>query len=248
MLALSDEMRDRAVVAKERVVRLMTTLGTEAGRGSDCSEHFRLRDLQSTASIAFLYGLRTDLPDRSPIYDNDLLSFALRVPTKWKKEGQLVRTALKLANPQLARIVDANTGLPAGLCPPWSTVLGQAKDAARKAAARAADFSRAIARFREPPVGQTIFRSDSWHDMNGMLRLCERYRSLVERTVAQLDETLFNRDVVTELLRDDLAVRTPRLNKLWEMILTFGLFDAKWGPMSPRSKADLRGIQQRRAG
>lgn len=235
-LALCNEMKERAAVGKERVIHLMTSLVGEGRTGSTCSEYFRLHDLQSTASIAFLRGLRTSFPDRSPGYDNDLLSLALSVPVELKGQGQIVRAALRIANRRLARIPDANTGLPAGLCPPWSTFAGAMRDAVRGGARALAGCSKHAARLRQATPGSRIFKQhDSWHDMNGMLRLCDRYRSMVETAVEQLDAALFDTEIVADLLRDDLNAKAPRLNKLWEILLTFQLFDAKWGPATKRA-------------
>lgn len=58
---------------------------------------------------------------------------------------------------------------------------------------------------------------------------------MVERTVNNLDETIFDKKVVTELLDHDLSTACPRLSRLWEMILTFGLFDQKYGPNASRN-------------
>jgi asparagine synthase (glutamine-hydrolysing) len=236
-LALNVEMRERATIAKERFIRRIVGLYQDGRSIQSCSDCLRLHDLQSTASIAFTRGLRTSFPDRSPIYDNDLLAFALSAPFEWKRHAQIVRTALKLANPKLARIMDANTGLPAGLCPPWNTVLGSMRQFVRTTARGLSRYSIAVDRLRDAPVGSRIFvQHDSWHDMNGMLRLCDRYRSMVETAVERLDGTLFDKDVVSRLLRDDLTARVPRFNKLWEIILTFQLFDAKWGPGANREE------------
>jgi hypothetical protein len=237
MLALSDEMKARAALAKERVVHLMSRLFVASDGNRDSTEYFRLHDLQSQASMACLRGLRTSFPDRSPIYDNDLLSFALTIPSQWKKDGRIVRAALQCANPKLARIPDANSGLPAGLCPPWSTVLGSVQQTVRRSARALASHCRFVNRFREAPPGQRILvQHGISHDMNGVVRLCERYRSMVEAAVERLDATLFDKEVVRRLLRDDLAAKAPRFNMLWEIILTFQLFDERWGPGASRPR------------
>ena len=120
MLSLSKNMKERAAVARENAIYLMQSLYEIGDSIDDCSEKFRLYDLQSTPSMGFQRGLRTIFPDKSPCYDNDLLTLALNIPLDWKKDGKIVRWALRLANPKLALINDANTRLPAGLCPPWN--------------------------------------------------------------------------------------------------------------------------------
>ncbi len=236
MLALSNEMKDRAAVVKERLHAELCLLLSEKGECQNRSEYFTLRDLQSRADIGFQRTLRTCFLDRSPAYDNDLLTFGSQIPVDWKKDGRIVRRALRLANPKLAWVKDANTGLPAGLCPPWNKVLGNTRKAVRDAARWLSHYSKTIAGLRQPLPGCKIFvQHDSWHDMDGMLRLCERYRSMVESAIEQLDGTIFDKSMIVELLRDDLSVTAPRLNKLFEIILTFGLFDKKWGPSASRN-------------
>lgn len=238
MLALSNEMKERAAVAKERVIGELFRLLSEEGECQNRSEFFTWRDLQSGAGIGFQCALRTCFLDRSPAYDNDLLTFGSQIPVDWKKDGRIVRRALKLANPKLAWINDANTGLPAGLCPPWNIILGSTRKAVRDIARRLSRHSKIIASYRDALPGCKIFsQNSSWHDMNGMLRLCERYHSMVESTIEQLDGTIFDKSMIIELLRDALSVRAPRLPKLFEIVLTFGLFDKKWGPSASRNAA-----------
>lgn len=236
MLALSNEMKERAAVAKERVIAELFRLLSEEGECQNRSEYFTLRDLQSCAQIGFQRTLRTCFLDRSPAYDNDLLTFGSQIPVDWKKDGRIVRRALKLANPKLAWVKDANTGLPAGLCPPWNRILGSTRKVTRDAARWLSRYSKSIASYRDALPGCKIFsQHSSWHDMDGMLRLCERYRSMVESTIEQLDETIFDKSMIAELLRDDLSVTAPRLCKLFQIVLTFGLFDKKWGPSASRN-------------
>jgi hypothetical protein len=235
MLALSNDMKDRAAVAKERAIRTLMVSGSDTRNLQECSERFTLLDLQSCTPIGFARGLRTCFPDRSPTYNNDLLAFGLNIPIEWKKDGRIVRRALRLANPRLAWISDANTGLPAGLCPPWNRVLGHMRQATRNAARRLSRISKTISSYRQPPSGCKIFTQESWHDRDGTLRLCERYRSMVEATIEKLDGTIFDKSMIVELFRDDLSVTAPRLHKLFEIILTFGMFDKKWGPHASRN-------------
>ena len=97
-------------------------------------------------------------------------------------------------------------------------------------------YSKIITGSRQTEKECTVFlQNSSWHNLNGLLRLSKRYRSMVERTVNNLDETIFNKNVVIELLNNDLNIANPRLTKLWEMILTFGLFDQKYGPNANRN-------------
>jgi asparagine synthetase B (glutamine-hydrolysing) len=237
-LALSNEMKERAAVARERVIMELSQSLSEQGEWENLSEYVILRDLQSSAVIGFLRALRTCFLDRSPAYDNDLLMFSAQIPADWKKNGRIVRWALRLANPELSWISDANTGLPAGLCPPWDRVLGSIRKTVRDGARWLSRYSRTVAGYRQPLVGCTIFtHHSSWHDMDGMLRLCRSYRSMVESTIEQLDGTIFDKSMIAELLREDLDVAAPRLKKLFQILVTFGLVDKKWGPRANRNSA-----------
>jgi len=233
MLALSNEMKNRAAVVKERVITEFSLLLSEDVECWNLAEYYTLSDFQSRAGIGFQRGLRMCFLDRSPAYDNDLLTFGASIPVDWKRDGRIVRWALKIANPKLAWINDANTGLPAGLCPPWNRVLGSARKAVRDIARGLSRYSKIIASYRQP---YTIFsQHSSWHNINEMLRSCKRYRSMVESTVEQLDERIFDKNMIVELLHDDLSVAMPRFHKLFEIVLTFGLFDKKWGPSANRN-------------
>jgi asparagine synthetase B (glutamine-hydrolysing) len=229
-LALSQEMKERSAIIREKMILLMQSLCVSGDNLGDCSEKFRLHDLQSTASMGFQNGLRTVFPDRSPCFDNDLFSFALYIPLNLKKNGQIVRWALKLANPKLSWIKDANTGLPAGLCPPWNQILGTMRQFVRNSGKRITYYSKSFNKLRQPASGCRIFKQhDSWHDRNGLFKFNEKYRSMIESAVENLDESIFDKNILKVLFQDELNAPSPRLEKLWEIVLSFGLFDQKYG-------------------
>jgi asparagine synthase (glutamine-hydrolysing) len=236
MLALNSQMKERAAAARERMLCKLSTLLLKNKDIQNGSENLTILDLQSKETIGIQHALRTVFPDRSPAYDNDLFSFALNTPVSWKKGGKIIQRALKLVNPKLAWIADANTGLPAGLTQPWSNIFFGSWKKVRDTIRHLSRYPKIITDSRKPEREYTIFREDSsWHDRNGLLRLSQRYRAMVEKTVNHLDETIFDKDVVIELLNDDLNAARPRLNILWEIILTFGLFDQKYGPNANRN-------------
>jgi hypothetical protein len=108
-------------------------------------------------------------------------------------------------------------------------------EAPRKLARRLSASSHALARLRTSPGTQIFTHGQSWHDINALLKCNDRYRSMVQTTILDLDEAMFAKPMIAHLLADDLNGRSPRFNKLFEMILTFGLFDKKWGPSAPRT-------------
>lgn len=233
MLALNNDMKERAAIVKERVVGELSKFLSTIDECPNRLEHFLVRDWQSRTDPGFQRSLRTCFLDRSLLLDNDIWAFATSLPAKLKRDGRIVRYALRLANPRLAWIKDANTGLPAGLCPPWNRVLGNTKKVVRNAARWLSHYSKTIESHRKPLL---IFPThSSWPSMNAMLLLCDKYRSMIENTIEQLDETVFDKNIVRELFRDDLNVKSPRFHKLFEIVLTFGLFDRKWGPSTNRN-------------
>ncbi len=236
MLALNGRMKARAAAAREKVINKFSMLLLKYKDIQNCSEYFTILDLQSDQDTGFQYGLRTVFPDRSPAYDNDLFTLALSIPLSWKKGGKIVQRSLKLVNPKLAWIADANTGLPAGLRPPWRGFLLGSRRKLRNAIRYISHYSKIVTRSRQSKRDCKIFlENSSWHDMNGLLRLSQKYRSIVEKTVNNLDENFFDKKIIIELLNHDLNTTRPRLSKLWEMILTFGLFDQKYGPNANRN-------------
>jgi hypothetical protein len=66
--------------------------------------------------------------------------------------------------------------------------------------------------------------------MNGALKLSATYRGLVEDVVEHLDPRVFAVPRIRELLADDLRVHPSRLCQLFEILITFGLYDREWGP------------------
>ena len=231
-LAFNDNMKCRAAVVKERVIE---ELFDSLSQGHSM-ESYAITNLQSDTGIAFEQSLMTRFINRSPMFDNDLFSLALNLPSTWKKDGQIVRWALKIANPKLAWISDANTGLPAGLCPPWSRILEKMQQNVRNTGKILSRYSKNVAKLRHPAAGCKIFSSNSsWHDRDGLLKFSDKYRMMIESTINQIDEAIFDKKMVLELFNNDLNAPAPRLCKLWEILLTFGLFDQKYGPNTDRS-------------
>jgi asparagine synthetase B (glutamine-hydrolysing) len=223
MLALSKRMKEQTGVVKEKILSKLSMLILHHKEIENCAEYFILPDLQSWAVMGFQRSINKVFPDRSPAYDNDLFSFALNIPVSWKKGGKLVRRALRLSNPKLARIIDANTGISAGLCPPWSGILWRLRKATRC-------LSSYFNADQSKNNTEVFMQNSSWHNMNALLKQSDRYRSMIENTINNLDEEIFDKKVITKLFCHDIGLTCPRLNKLWEIILTFGLFDQKYGP------------------
>lgn len=235
MLALSDEMKDCAAAAKERIIRTMTPFYSPRTTPEDFAEVAVFSQVEFDTAMGFQRSLRVRFVDRSPTFDNSLVDFACQTPIRLKKDGAIIRRALRLTHPQLGRILDANNGLPAGLASPWLDLAVGAKRRVRRTAAWFSRFSRTLTNWRTPPVGTGVCRQDcSWHDINALLVFSEKYRSLVTTTLHSLPDAMFDKPMIQRLLDDELSGRLPRFNKLFELILTFGLFDRQWGPGTNR--------------
>ena len=230
-LALSDEMKCIAAAVKEKVIEELS----DSLLQGNSMESYIINNLQSDTGVAFERGLKTTFINRSPLYDNELFSLALNLPYEWKKDGKIVRWALKLANPKLAWISDANTGLPAGLCPPWSKILQDIRQGVRNTSKVLSRYSKNVAKLRQPAAGCKVFTShSSWHDRDGLLKFSDKYRMMIESTLNQLDDTIFDKKMLLELFENELNVPAPRLCKLWEILLSFGLFNQRYGPGTDR--------------
>jgi asparagine synthetase B (glutamine-hydrolysing) len=236
-LALSDELRERGAVAKERIIRQMVGRYTPGISPETFTEFVGFSQIEFDTAMGFQHSLRVRVVDRSPTFDNDLLEFACHTPVELKKDGQILRRALRFAHPRLGWIPDANNGLPAGLRPPWLGAAAWLHEMPRSIARRLAGHSTVLARMRASPGTQVFMHRQSWHDINALLKYNTRYRSMVQTAIRELDEDMFAKPMIAHLLADDLGGHSPRLHKLFEMILTFALFDRKWGPNASRTPA-----------
>lgn len=230
-LAFRDEMKEVIAVAREHAVWYLSHWLSQDAPWLDLVDTAVPRDLQSSgASIASMRDLSSTFVNRSPIYDNHLYDLAWQIPYAWKSRGRLVRYALRLVSKELAWIPDSNTGLPGGLCPPWDRMALQTIEGARRIGRQLSLISRSVASLRSSPSGTQVYRSSWMHDVNALLKLSADYRALVEAAIDQLDREMFDTDRLHDLLRDELVAPAPRLRPLWDMVLTIGLFDRKWGP------------------
>lgn len=235
MLAFSAELREHAAIIKERFI----SLGCEGFRsGTTLQQHasiLTIRNIGAKPSGGFGHGLAQDFVHRCIAIDNRMLDLALLIPNPWKADGRLVRRAIARLDPRLGRLPDANTGVPAYLCPPWSTAMEVLREGPR-------DAARFVARrvLRMPPKARSgtsaVFnKNSSWHNNDGLLHQCPRYRELVKQVVSGLPAEFFDAEAVMRLLENDVQYPRPRFRKLFEAVLTFGLFDRTWGPTADRT-------------
>jgi asparagine synthetase B (glutamine-hydrolysing) len=242
MLSLNDEMKKQAVMAKENVIKMLENFyRNEIGYApNDINGILRLLALggpfwQGFTAMGMIRGLASQFIERSPFFDNEMLNLSLSLPVTWTLRGRIVRNAIKLASPRMARIPDVNTRLPAGLCPPWDNVVNNSREYLLKIARYLSKHSKQVAKFRQPRPGTNLFSSRHWRfSLNGALLHNNLYRQLVEDAVKNAPHDFFDPGTLEKLLCDDLNYGSPRMWKLWHMLVSFRSFDKTWGPHAPR--------------
>lgn len=230
-LALSDELKNALAIAKEHQIQKISEWVSAGGRIGDLVDRFPI------ANVGFLGGRtgftrtnRTRLIDRSVFYDNELAEFAISIPYEWKRGSHLVRYALREVSPELAKIEDPRTRLPAGLCSPWDWIILNSRNILK----RSSLYAKVVHPIRERRQNVHPFNQSAYHDINALLKFSPEYEKLVLNSVDRLPSELFDIERIKLLLKDDLSARKPRLGELFAPLVAFSLFDAKWGPKSDR--------------
>jgi len=231
MLALNDELKDFISIAREEMIRGIQSYWQEHISFGELTKYVLLAEPEwpGFTNLGFLRGLGTRFLDRSPAFDNDMLSLAWTLPMTWQLRGRVVRRAIKKANAELARIIDCSTGLPVGLCAPWDKWIGAIREIAKHIIKPMLTRSHL---YRRHSNGSSVITSSSWHDLNAALRRSPAYRTLVQEAIEGLDPAFFDVEVVKELYQSEVNSSAPKLRSLFEMVLTFTLFDKKWGPQA----------------
>jgi len=241
-LGLSDEVKDALGVAKEHQIRRLTQWVSNGGAIKDLVDRFPFENLLAVSDLAPTTRTnRTRLVDRSLIYDNELAEFAVSIPHEWKRGGRLVRYALRKVSPELAKIEDPYTGLPAGVCPPLNSRLIQGfMDISRDILKRSSLCCKVRDSLRKRKQERKVhpFNQGAYHDLNALLKFSPNYQELVRNSIDRLPSELFDIERIQLLLKEDLSARKPRLAKLFTPLVAFSLFDATWGPKSDRSRVN----------
>jgi len=239
-LGLSDKLKDALAVAKEHQIRRLSQWFSNGGTIGDLADRFPFENLLSVTNLAPATRTnQTRLVDRSIIYDNDLAEFAISIPHEWKRGGRLVRYALRKVSPELAKIKDPHTGLPAGVCPPlYSRTIQGVKDISRDVFKRSSLCYKVHNYLRNSKQEQNVhpFNQTAYHDINALLKFSPKYQELVRSSIDRLPAELFDIEHIKLMLKQDLSAGKPRFGALFTPLVAFSLFDAEWGPNSNRSK------------
>jgi len=236
-LALNNEMKDTAALAREHAIRDIMSWFSQDAPLAELFDSFPLQDMRTASNdMSHTRGLQTTFVDRSPFLDNEVFDLSFALPASWKTRGDLIRRCLWLSDPKLALITDSSTGLPAGIVPPYDLVFIKTGELARKLGRALSERSRLIRSLRGPKEGERVFTEGQFHDMNALLRTNIFYRELVEASIEQLPDGFFDIGMIKKLYLEDLNSSLPRLRVLFEIIITFALFDKKWGPRARMSE------------
>jgi len=241
-LGLSDKLKDALAVAKEHQIRRLSQWFSNGGTIGDLADRFPFENLLSVSDLAPTTRTnRTRLVDHSIIYDNELAEFAISIPHKWKRGGRLVMYALRKVSPELAKIEDPHTGLPAGVCPPLhSRTIQGVKDISQDLLKRSSLCCkvRNYLRSRKRERNVHPFNQGAYHDINALLKFSPKYQELVRSSIERLPAELFDIERIKLLLKQDLSAGKPRFGALFTPLVAFSLFDTDWGPNSDRSKVN----------
>lgn len=242
MLALNDEMKKTAVLAKEDTVSMLEKYCLQEIQHTQNESYGILRPLglggplwQGFTSMGMVRGLASQFPERSPFFDNEMLNLALGFPVSWALKARIIRRAIKLASPKIARILDVNTNLPAGLCPPWDRLIYGPREYIKNAGKYLSRYSKQLAKIRYARSRANVFSSRSWlFSHNATLIQSPLYRELVDDAVNHIPADFFDVANIKKLLDYDLNCGSPGMCKLWHALIAFRSFDKNWGPCAPR--------------
>lgn len=238
VLALSAPMKTEFATVWEQTVQDLCDLFLPGMSLEESICDLSLRDWQSFTSMGLVRGLATEFPERSPFYDNEVWSLSLSIPPAWRQGAQIVRRAVNLASPALARIPDASSGIPPCVSPTWNRLLADARTTVRDWGKKVSRYSKWLAAKRAPTVGTQILTWSGYHDRNAALRLCEPYRRVVLESVDALPAEFFDTKTIRRFLDEDLAADAPKHGSLFEILITFAQFGANWGPSVSRGRPD----------
>jgi hypothetical protein len=161
------------------------------------------------------------MPQRSIVFDNDLLDVSLTLPARLRARARVFKQALRGLSPGLTAIPDANTGLRADLpvWPQWLLV-----------SSRIALQETGI--LPSPRLTQPYYSESSWPNMRELIRHNESLRILIEDTIHDprcIDPGLFCVEAVDSVLNMHVAGEADFTSLLFEL-LTFGQWHKHYGP------------------
>lgn len=170
--------------------------------------HHRLR----YPSALFALSIRPYMIERSVISDNQILDVYLGTPPEYRADPMLWAEAIACLDKEIARIADANTGLP--VLPPYSWMIVEKAHRLLKKG-----FNKAFAKEQE-----LWYTQGSWPDFSVLIRHNEKLKDLILATIADadcLDPSLFDTGRVMEMAKLHLDGKEDHAYELL-LLVTFG--------------------------
>lgn len=149
-------------------------------------------------------------------FDNDLFDIHFRMPAENQICARAFKVALKNANPRLAKIANANTGLPATASPSFESLHGiyvKAKN-------------RLVPRSGIDP----LHTQGSWSNFKNLIKDNPKMLNLYLDVVHDpgcIDGRMFNKDYLVRLL-EGYQSGTDRFSWIFYLIITYGLWHRKY--------------------
>lgn len=168
-----------------------------------------------------LTNTRAFMPERTIVFDNDLLDLYLEMPAKLRFKARVLKKALKKISFEIASIPNANTGLPLTVPMFLEWVFIQAKIIFRKI-------------FPARPLSHPVFTQWSWPNHAEMIRHNEKLKNMISKTIKDpecLDPSIFNIRNIEELFEKHLN-RQGNYETFLFLLFTFGIWHKKYGPRS----------------
>ena len=176
---------------------------------------------RSNEGYLMVQAARAHLPQRSLIFDNDLLELSLAIPPGWRARGRVLRRALRQLSPELAAIPDSSTGLRADL-PVWlQWLITGGRTAMRDAGL-----------WPRPKLPHPTYTTRAWPYFSELVRHNDKLRRMIEATIRDpdcLNPDLFDVQALEGILRRHLETGEDSGRRLFQL-LTFGRWHKSYGP------------------
>jgi len=159
--------------------------------------------------------IRHFMEERMVVFDNDLFDLYLEIPPDLRFNGRVLKHALKKLNPKLAKIPNANTGLPPTVPEyvEWASNMGR----------------KIFGKIRQQKFLYPAYTQGSWPNMAELIRHNDKLKQLIWNVINDercVDPAIFNRTTLVEMFNNHLR---HQKDFTWYLllILTFGVWYKK---------------------
>lgn len=179
---------------------LQSSIAQLAGEGAKfCEDQYQLweyicfHNISRYWSFLNILSMRVDVAEFSPALDNDLFDLYLSMPLEYKLYAKVPKKALSILNPQMARVINANSGHRITNNPLSDTMASLGNKA----------VSRLLRGRRNDECRNPIFTERSWLNYGEYIRQVEPMRRIAEglKTSELLDSAgIFEMDEVRRVI------------------------------------------------